>query len=173
MRHRDGVDRLSRPRAQRLALKKSLVRALFLYERIKTSPRKAKAASIEAERLITLAKRGDLHAKRLAFSFLNDHKLTKRLFDEIAPRFKETNGGYTRIIKLVSRKGDNAPMSLLELTKLSEKELPVRTPVSKAKEPAPAVEQAEALSAVKETAKKEGGFKENIKKMFKRGGKKE
>jgi len=173
MRHRDGVDKLSRPRAQRLALKRSLVRALFLYERIKTSPRKAKAASIEADRLITLAKRGDLHARRLAYSFLNDHQLTKRLFDEIAPRFKETNGGYTRIIKLVSRKGDNAPMSLLELTQLSEKSLPVRTTATKAKEPVPAVEKGEGPAVEKESAKKEGTFKENIKKMFRRGGKKE
>jgi large subunit ribosomal protein L17 len=173
MRHRDGTDRLSRPRAQRLALKRSLVRALFLYERIKTSPRKAKAASIEADRLITLAKRGDLHARRLAFSFLNDHQLTKRLFDEIAPRFKEIGGGYTRIIKLVNRKGDNAPMSLLELTQLSEKELPVRTAPARIKEPVPVVEKGEVSVEEKESSKREGTFKENIKKMFRRSGKKE
>lgn len=120
MRHRNSQDKLSRNRAQRKALKRSLVRALFLYERIKTTTRKAKVASQEADRLITLAKRNDLHSRRLAFSYLNDHQLVKRLFDEIAPRFEGVNGGYTRILKYIKRKGDDAQLSVIELTRMNE-----------------------------------------------------
>lgn len=150
MRHRNKLDKLSRSRAQRKALKRSLVRALFINEQIKTTLRKAKVASQEADKLITIAKRNDLHSRRLAYAYLNDHKLTKRLFDEIAPRFKDVNGGYTRILKYINRKGDNAPMSILELTKMQE-----------------AVTEPVAAEASVDAEKKEDS-KKGVKKIFKR-----
>lgn len=122
MRHANRVQKLSRSRGQRLALKRSLVRALFLNEQIKTTLRKAKAASSEVDHLITIAKKDDLHSRRLVNTFLNDHKLTKHVFDNIAPRFKDLSGGYTRVLKFINRKGDNAQLAILELTKRTPKQ---------------------------------------------------
>lgn len=115
MRHRKTAYKLSRRTGQRLALLKGLTRNLLIYQRIKTTLAKAKAARGEVERLITLAKEDTLHHRRLAYNLLQDHKLTSQLFKEIAPLFKSRNGGYTRIIRLNHRVGDNAQMVLLEL----------------------------------------------------------
>jgi large subunit ribosomal protein L17 len=92
-----------------------LVTELFRHERIKTTEAKAKAIRPKAERLITLGKQGDLHARRLAAGRLNDREIVRKLFDEIAPRYQEREGGYTRILKLGPRQGDNAAMVLIEL----------------------------------------------------------
>jgi len=121
MRHRKKSQKFSRPRAQRKALSKSLVRALLLHERVRTTEPKAKNTRQLADRLITWGKRGDLHSKRLAYDLLQDHKLVMRLFRDIAPRFKDTAGGYTRTIRLGVRKGDGAALSILELTKVTTK----------------------------------------------------
>jgi len=121
MRHANRNPKMSRSRAQRVALKKSLAIALIKYEVIKTTTRKAKVASSEVDQLITLAKRNDLHSRRLAYAYLCDHQLVKYLFDEIAPRFKDINGGYTRVLKFIKRKGDDAQISILELTVRKEK----------------------------------------------------
>lgn len=88
---------------------------LFRHGRIRTTEAKAKALRPYAEKLITRAKRGDLHSRRLVLSKLHDRDVVAYLFEDVAPRFAERNGGYTRIVKLGPRKGDNAPMVLIEL----------------------------------------------------------
>jgi large subunit ribosomal protein L17 len=122
MRHRVAGYKLGRQKDQRRALRRNLVKQLFEHERIRTTRAKAQAVRGQAERLITLAKRGNdagdaqmVHARRLAAARLNDAELVKKLFDDIAPRFEDRPGGYTRIIKLGQRKGDAAEMVFLEL----------------------------------------------------------
>ena len=122
MRHQMAGYKLGRSSGQRRALRRNLITELMRNERIRTT--KAKAASIRgaAERLITSAKRGNaageakaVHARRLAAARLNDPEMVKKLFDDIAPRYAERRGGYTRVIKLGPRLGDAAEMVLLEL----------------------------------------------------------
>lgn len=132
MRHRRKSQKFSRSRAQRKALKKSLLRSMVSYERIKTTEAKASALRSWIERLITLAKTDTVHHRRLAFQVLRDHDLVKKLFEAIAPRFKGINGGYTRMFYLGCRKGDASRISLIELTKIEIKEKKVRE--KKAKE---------------------------------------
>src|SRR5262249_39767553 len=116
MRHRKKRNKLSRDAAHREALLANLCKQLIDHERIKTSQAKAKAVKPEVEKLITLAKRGDLHARRQALSALGQDKFTVyKLFDEIAPRYSERPGGYTRILKLGPRQSDSTEMVLLEL----------------------------------------------------------
>jgi large subunit ribosomal protein L17 len=91
--------------------------SLFLHERIETTSAKAKELRPYAERLITLARRGDLHSRRLAAMKIQDRHVLGKLFDDIAPRYAERPGGYTRILKLGNRKGDAAEMSLIELVR--------------------------------------------------------
>jgi large subunit ribosomal protein L17 len=91
--------------------------SLFRHERIETTTAKAKELRPVAERLITLARRGDVHARRLAGRKIQDRDVLGKLFDEIAPRYAERPGGYTRILKLGTRKGDGAEMSLIELVR--------------------------------------------------------
>jgi large subunit ribosomal protein L17 len=93
----------------------NLATELFRHGRITTTQAKARALRPYAERLITKAKRGDLHARRLALSKLHDRDVVAHLFEEVAPRFADRAGGYTRILKLDPRKGDNARMALIEL----------------------------------------------------------
>lgn len=116
MRHRNDLAKLGRPRAHRKALLCSLVRSLFLYESIKTTLPKAKAAQRLAERLVSRSRRDDLAARRYAYVHLCDHGLVKRLFEEISPRFEDRNSGFTRIFMLGSRLGDGAQMAVLEMT---------------------------------------------------------
>lgn len=127
MRHRVAGVKLSRSKDQRAALRRVLVKQLFEHERIRTTRAKAEAVRGMAERLITLAKRGNaaaqsegeaakmVHARRLAAARLNDSAMVKKLFDEIAPRYANRQGGYTRMLKLGPRQGDSAEMVLLEL----------------------------------------------------------
>lgn len=107
--------KLGRPANQRKALFRNLVTDLFTHEKIRTTEIKAKEVKALADQLITLAKRGDLHARRQAAVVVRDKAVVKKLFDEIAGRYTERNGGYTRILKLEPRRGDAAPMALLEL----------------------------------------------------------
>jgi len=93
---------------------------LVKHERIKTTDAKAKELRRYADRMVTLGKRGDLAARRLAFAFMQSRDAVKRLFDEIAPRFKERNGGYTRVIKFGFRRGDAAPLSIIEFSDHSD-----------------------------------------------------
>ncbi|MEJ2599557.1 MAG: 50S ribosomal protein L17 [Anaerolineales bacterium] len=122
MRHRVAGYKIGRKKDQRRALRRNLVKQLFDHERIRTTRAKALAARSMAERLITLAKRGNeagdakmVHARRLAASRLSDAQMVQKLFDDIAPRYENRNGGYTRIIKLGPRMSDSAEMVLLEL----------------------------------------------------------
>lgn len=123
MRHKIAGKKLSRHVGARNALRRILVKQLFEHERIRTTRTKAIAIRGQAERLITLAKRGNaaegasdkVHARRLAAQRLNDAKSVKKLFDDIAPRYTARKGGYTRVIKLGQREGDRAEMVMLEL----------------------------------------------------------
>lgn len=110
-----GYRKLGRPTAHRKSMLRNLVTDLFREERIQTTDKRAKEARRVAEKLITLAKRGDLHARRQALAYIYDETVTTKLFEEIAPRYAERNGGYTRILKLGPRQGDNAEVVFLEL----------------------------------------------------------
>jgi large subunit ribosomal protein L17 len=115
MRHRKKGRKLNRTASHRRATLRNMATSLFRHGRIETTTAKAKELRPYAERLITLAKRGDLHARRLAATKIQDRQVLGTLFDDLGPRFAERPGGYTRILKLGSRKGDAAEMSLIEL----------------------------------------------------------
>ncbi|MBI2842786.1 MAG: 50S ribosomal protein L17 [Armatimonadetes bacterium] len=115
MRHRVAGRKFDLPTDQRLALLRGLVRALLEHEKIETTEPRAKDVSSIAEKVITTAKEDTLHARREARKVLNDEYLVKKLFDQIAPRFADRPGGYTRITKIGFRRGDAAPMVQLEL----------------------------------------------------------
>jgi large subunit ribosomal protein L17 len=120
MRHLNQGRKLNRTSAHRKALFRNLVLALVSHGRIKTTDAKAKEMRRYADRMVTLGKRGDLAARRLAFAFMHSHDAVKKLFDEIAPRFKERNGGYTRVVKFGVRRGDAAPLSVVEFSDFSD-----------------------------------------------------
>ncbi len=115
MRHHRSGKKLGRDSAHRRALYSNLAGALIEHGRIKTTEAKAKAVKPFAEQMITLGKRGDLHARRLALAELRSQDVVHQLFAEVAPRFAERPGGYTRIVKLGPRNGDAADMVYLEL----------------------------------------------------------
>jgi large subunit ribosomal protein L17 len=116
LRHQKTRNKLSRDAAHRKALFMNLSREVINHERIKTTQAKAKAVKPEVEKLITLAKRGDLHARRQALAALGQDKfVVYKLFEEIAPRYADRNGGYTRILKLGPRKSDSTEMVYIEL----------------------------------------------------------
>lgn len=115
MRHRKKGRQLSRTRSHRKATLRNLATSLFRHGRIETTTAKAKELRPYAERLITLARRGDVHSRRLAAMKIQDRTVLGMLFDDIAPRYLERPGGYTRVLKLGNRKGDAAEMSLIEL----------------------------------------------------------
>jgi large subunit ribosomal protein L17 len=122
MRHKVAGVKLGRTKDQRKSLRRNLVKELFAHGRIQTTRAKAEAVRGQAERLITLAKRGiqaseiqQVHARRLAAARIGDAASVKKLFDEIAPRFENRPGGYTRLVKLGPRLGDAAEMVILEL----------------------------------------------------------
>jgi large subunit ribosomal protein L17 len=122
MRHQVSGYRLGRTTGARLALRRNLIKQFFIHERIQTTRAKAAAIRGDAERLITIARNSaeasdaeKVHARRLVISKLGDNQVISRLFDEIAPRFANRNGGYTRMLKLGPRMGDSAEMVILEL----------------------------------------------------------
>lgn len=120
MRHLNQGRKLNRTSSHRKALFRNLVLSLIEHERIKTTDAKAKELRRYADRMVTLGKRGDLSARRLAFAFMQSRDAVKKLFDEIAPRFKDRAGGYTRVVKFGIRRGDAAPLSIIEFTGVSE-----------------------------------------------------
>jgi len=150
MRHRRVSRRLGRNRALRKATLRDIACSVILHQSIKTTKAKAKEARRLVDRLITLGKRGDISSRRLAYTELCDHNLVSLLFKEIAPRFKNRNGGYTRIINWVNRKGDNAQAVVLELTEIKVEE--------KAKKP-----KAKEVKAEKPMEKKKAAAKEQPK----------
>jgi len=114
MRHRQNTTKLGRTSQHRDSMLANLVGSLIRHERVRTTVSRAKAARPVAEKLVTLGKKGSLHHRRLAISALHETDLVHKLFAEIAPRFKDRAGGYTRILKLGYRQGDAAPTALLE-----------------------------------------------------------
>jgi len=116
MRHRNALKKLNRKPSHRRALLRNLVTELFRHGKIRTTLTKAKALRSPAEKMITLGKRGDLHARRQALSFIQSKEVVHKLFDTIAAKYAERKGGYTRVLKLGQRKGgDAAPMAIIEL----------------------------------------------------------
>ena len=114
MRHQKKTVKLGRSQAHRDALLANQVCSLIIHQRIRTTLAKAKAARPLAEKMVTLGKKGTLHARRTAASYLHQDTAVKKLFEEIAPRSAARKGGYTRIIKIGPRKSDSAPMAVLE-----------------------------------------------------------
>ncbi len=134
------------------AMKKSLAKALFENDRIKTTETRAKALRSVVDPIITWAKKGDLHSRRLAIAKLGDKQLVAEIFDKAAQgMWQDRNGGYTRIMKLGNRKGDNAPMVIMEL---------VTEPVKKKEEPKPAAKKATKKAAPKKVEAAEEAPKE-------------
>jgi large subunit ribosomal protein L17 len=115
MRHRNQGRKLNRTATHRSALLASLATALIKHEQIATTLPKAKELRRVTDRLITLAKKGDLHARRLAFARLRNQAMVAKLFDTLGPRYSERPGGYTRVLKAGFRYGDSAPMAIIEL----------------------------------------------------------
>ncbi|MEK7340690.1 MAG: 50S ribosomal protein L17 [Candidatus Binatota bacterium] len=115
MRHLKTGRKLNRSASHRLALMRNLVTSLFRHERIQTTDPKAKELRGWADHVITLGKEGTLHARRQAIGIVQDEGLVRKIFDSLAPRYKDRPGGYTRIVKVGWRHGDGAPLSLIEL----------------------------------------------------------
>jgi len=115
VRHRRTVDKMGMTRGHRRSALANLATALIVHGRVDTTLGRAKAAQRFSERLITLGRRGDLHARRIAFSRLRDKAAVDKLFDEVGPKFEERPGGYTRVVKLGPRRGDGAELARLML----------------------------------------------------------
>lgn len=162
MRHQKAGRRLNMTTAHRNAMFRNMVTSLFRCRRIETTDARAKELRQIADRMITFAKKGDLHARRNVLRVISDKKVVTELFDEIAPAFADRNGGYTRIIKFDRRRGDNAPMSVVELVGLEPKieELEERAEKKKArkeekeKEMQEQIAQMEAEAAAEKEEKK-------------------
>ncbi len=114
MRHRNSGRKLGTNQTHTKAILRGLATNLIRHERITTTDARAKELRIVADKMITLAKRGDLHARRKAAAYLLEPEMVQKLFSELGPRFAERNGGYTRVLKVGNRAGDNAPMSIIE-----------------------------------------------------------
>ena len=120
MRHLKAGRKLNRSSAHRKALFRNLVTSLIEHEQVRTTDAKAKELRRVADRMITLGKRGSLHARRQALAYIRSRSVVSKLFEEVAARFKERPGGYTRVVKIGHRHGDAAPMSVIELTDRGE-----------------------------------------------------
>lgn len=120
MRHKYSGRKLGRTSSHRMAMFRNMVTSLFEYERIVTTTEKAKELRPIAEKLITLGKRGDLHARRQALSFIRSKDIVDKLFSDISEQYADRKGGYTRIIKTGARKGDSAGMAIIELVGYQE-----------------------------------------------------
>jgi large subunit ribosomal protein L17 len=173
MRHAKTGRKLGRSQSHRKALMRNLATSLLTYGRIRTTFIKAKELQPVADHLVTLAKRGDLHARRQALTLVYDDAVVSRLFKDIAPWYKERPGGYTRVLKLEPRPGDNAPMAFIEFVdrkelgeikvpvppkkkfKKSGANKPVKAPKAEKKPAEKAPKKAAAPKAAKPKAKKE------------------
>lgn len=110
-----ALQKLGRTGGQRKALLRGLVASVLIHGKIETTAGKAKAAKPLVDKMVTLGKRGDLHARRQAAAYLANPDAVRKLFEEVAPNYTDRNGGYTRLLKLPPRQGDGAPMAILEL----------------------------------------------------------
>ena len=120
MRHRKSGRKLNRTASHRKAMFANMAAALINHEQIKTTLPKAKELKPFVEKLVTLAKRGDLHARRIAISRVRDEAMVKKLFEAIGPRYEDRHGGYTRVLKAGFRYGDNAPIAVIEFVDRDE-----------------------------------------------------
>ena len=152
MRHRKAGKKLGRDSSHRNALLRNMVTSLFRHEQLETTDAKAKQLRSVAEKMITLAKRGDLHARRQALAYITDKTITHRLFGELKDRYLERSGGYVRIIKKTNRKGDGAPISIIQLLP-GEEDKKKGKKKSKASSP---------KSKVKKETKKDGKVKADL-----------
>jgi len=134
MRHHVAGRKLSRHTQHRELMFRNMLVSLLQHERIKTTLAKGKELRSWADKMISLGKKGTLHARRRAFSLLRDKGIVKKLFDEIAPKLKDRQGGYTRVYKLGWRQGDAAPLSLVELVTFAHPEEKKKSTLTKAKE---------------------------------------
>jgi len=172
MRHAKRRLQLNRFTSWHKATMKSLARNILTAQSIKTTPHRAKAVRSLVEHLITLAKKNTLAAKREAFSVLGDHKMVVHLFADIGPRFANRQGGYTKIIHIGKRRGDNAEMAIFELTEIKKKEVkkPKKETKSEEKPKDEAAHEKQAPQEVKHAEAKKpqkkflGGFKNIFKK---------
>ena len=159
MRHRARAGILGRNSSHRLAMYRNMVTSLLDHERIETTDAKAKAVRRLAERMITLGKRGDLHARRRALRVIRSRKVAAKVFDDLAERFRDREGGYTRVIKSRYRAGDAAAMSVVELVDGPAAPKPEETPKKKA-----AKAKAEKSEASAKKAKKKAAAEDEPKK---------
>jgi large subunit ribosomal protein L17 len=173
MRHRNTVSKLGRTSAHRKATLANLASALLQHKHIETTEAKARVARRFTERLITLAKKGPLHARRIAFQRLRQKSAVKALFEDVAPRFKDRNGGYTRVVKLGRRSGDGAPVAVIELIGFEtavkkQKDREARAEAKKEKEKKTSEKgKAEEAAKDKKTEKKKEEKKEDKKEKSK------
>jgi large subunit ribosomal protein L17 len=157
MYHGKAGRKLGRTSSHREAMFRNMVTSIIKHERIRTTDAKAKEVRKIAEKMITLGKRGDLHARRHALAFVRDKEMVKKLFGELSERYRERKGGYTRVVKVGYRVGDNAPVSILEfISDEKKKEKPDEKGKAgkKAKGKAETATQAKAQRQSKEKAKK-------------------
>jgi large subunit ribosomal protein L17 len=157
MRHQKKTIKLGRTADHRKALLANQVCSLIEHQRIKTTLAKAKAVRPLAERMVTLGKNGSIHARRTAFATLRQKNAVKKLFEDIAPRSAERNGGYTRIVKLGQRKSDSAPMAFIEWVDMAEvlEEKPAKEKKANKKEAQPKSQQPEPQRTEPERAESE------------------
>lgn len=120
MRHRNSGRKLNRTSSHRRAMFRNMATSLLKHEQVRTTLPKAKELRGVVERMITLGKRGDLHARRQVLGYLMDDNVVRKLFDTLGPRYAERSGGYTRVIKAGFRYGDSAPMAIIELVDRDE-----------------------------------------------------
>ncbi|MDO9558387.1 MAG: 50S ribosomal protein L17 [Syntrophales bacterium] len=129
MRHGKAGSKLGRTSSHRKAMLRNMVTSFLKYEKVKTTDVKAKELKKVAEKMITLGKRGDLHARRQALAFVRDPEVVGKLFSELSERYRQRTGGYTRIIKMGYRTGDNAPLSSIEFIDTVQKKKPKKKAV--------------------------------------------
>ena len=161
MRHQKKTIKLGRTAAHRKALLANQVCSLIAHQRVKTTLAKAKAVRPLAEKMVTFGKNGSIHARRMALSMLRQKDAVKKLFDEIAPRSADRNGGYTRIVKLGQRKSDSASMAFIEwvdAAQVIEEKEPKEKPAKKQKEAAPPPKEAAAPKVEEPKSKKRKWF---------------
>ena len=151
MRHRVKAGTLGRSASHRTAMYRNLVTSLFEHERVRTTDAKAKGVRSLAEKMITLGKRGDLHARRRALRVIRRREVAAKVFDDLAERYRDRPGGYTRIVKLGIRPGDAAAMSIIELVESGEPA--AHAPKADEKAGKPAAKKASAKTAKKDDAK--------------------
>ena len=167
MRHARNVNRLSRTSEHGKAMLANTARNVLLHGRIRTTLPKAKATQRVVERLITLGKEGSIHSRRRAYRVLQSRDIIKQLFGEIAPRFLDCRGGYTRVLRLSRRQGDGAQVALLELTRLpAERPTPVKAKAEPAPKPAEGTQRKEAAETSEAEGQKPKKFLEGLRELF-------